>query len=76
MEMMTGREEQAPPAEVKKASLWEDIVDVFVSPTELYRRHANDGWVKPWLVLSIVVVALTGALCALALAWVSTALTR
>ena len=58
MEMMTGREEQAPQAEVKKASLWEDIVDVFVSPTELYRRHANDGWVKPWLVLSIVVVAL------------------
>lgn len=47
-------EEAAAPPEAPKASLWEDLVDVFMSPAELYRRRANDGWVKPWVVLSIV----------------------
>ncbi len=48
--------QQAQPPE--KKPLWEDVVDVFVSPFELFRRQANGSWVKPWLVLSVVVVAL------------------
>lgn len=58
MEMMAGQEPPAAVTEPKKASLWEDIVDVFVSPAELYRRQAQAGWVKPWLVLSVILVAL------------------
>ncbi len=58
MEMQTDQEQQTAPVPAKKASLWEDVVDVFVSPAELYRRHVNDGWVKPWLVLSVLVVVL------------------
>ncbi len=58
MEMMTGQEQAPAAAEPKKASLWEDIVDVFVSPAELYRRQAEAGWVKPWLVLSVILVLL------------------
>ncbi len=53
MEMMTG---QAQPAEapVKKAPLWEDLVDIFVSPAGLFRRNANQSWVTPWLLLSVI----------------------
>ena len=57
MEMMTGQE-QAPQVEARKTPLWEDVIDVFVSPAALFRRRAQDGWVKPWLVLSVVFVAL------------------
>lgn len=44
--------------EPAKGSLWEDLVDVFVSPAELYRRRANAGWVKPWLVLSVLSIVI------------------
>ena len=57
MEMMAGQE-QAPQVEARKTPLWEDVIDIFVSPAELFRRRAQDGWVKPWLVLSVVFVAL------------------
>lgn len=54
METMTGQEQQAGQAEAKKASLWEDIIDVFVAPADLYRRHAQDTFVKPWLIVSVL----------------------
>jgi len=57
MEQMAGQE-QAPQVEARKTPLWEDVVDVFVSPAQLFRRRENDGWVKPWLVLSAIVVVL------------------
>ncbi len=59
MEMMTGQEQAAVAQEpVRKSSLWEDVVDIFVSPAELYRRQAQGGWVKPWLVVSVLAVVL------------------
>ncbi len=59
MEMMTGQEQAVVAQEpAPKSSLWEDIVDVFVAPAELYRRQAQGGWVKPWLVVSIMAVIL------------------
>ncbi len=54
MEMLTGQQQETPQAEAKKPSLWEDIVDVFVAPAELYRRHEKDSFVVPWLVVSII----------------------
>lgn len=53
MEIMTDQEPQAEQLPQRK-SLWEDVIDVFVSPAELYRRHAKDSFVKPWLIVSIV----------------------
>lgn len=45
-----------PPAQT--ASRWEDFVDIFFSPGELFRRRANDSWIVPLIataVLSVVV---------------------
>lgn len=59
MEMVTGQEQAAVAKEpARKPSLWEDVVDVFVSPAELYRRQAEGGWVKPWIVVSVLTVAI------------------
>lgn len=40
------------------AARWEDYVDVFVSPAQLFRRRADDGWVQPFLVLLVASIAL------------------
>ncbi len=56
MEMMVGQDQQPQQAAVEKKPLWEDVVDVFVSPFGVFKRQANAGWVKPWLVLSIISV--------------------
>ena len=59
METVTGQEQAVAGQEpARKVSLWEDIVDVFVSPAGLFRRQAQAGWVKPWLVLSVILVVL------------------
>ncbi len=55
MEMMAGQEQQEK-VEARKAPLWEDVVDAFVSPAELFRRQAEGGWVKPWIVLSVIFI--------------------
>ena len=39
-------------------SRWEDLVDAFFSPVELFARRANDSWLKPFLLLVAVSVAL------------------
>ena len=56
MEMMVGQNQQPQQTAVEKKPLWEDVVDVFVAPYGLFKRQANAGWVKPWLVLSIITV--------------------
>ena len=58
MDTAADQETQVKEPEPPKASLWEDLIDVFISPAELYRRRAQDGWVKPWIVLSIILIAL------------------
>lgn len=52
--MATETVNEQPTAPVEKASRWEDFVDVFFSPTELFRRRANDSWWVPLLVLAAV----------------------
>lgn len=54
MEMMAGQEPQVQAEAQKKAPLWEDVVDIFVSPAALFRRNAKSSWVVPWLVLSVI----------------------
>src|SRR5512140_875063 len=59
MDTMADQQPPVAPSEApKSASLWEDLVDVFISPAELYRRRAHDSWVKPWIVVSVISAAL------------------
>jgi hypothetical protein len=39
------------PQPTEKASRWEDYIDIFFSPAELFRRRANDKW---WVPLAVV----------------------
>lgn len=48
-----------PPASAKQASLWEDFIDIFVSPTEVFERRRDSGFFVPLLVfvvLSVVII--------------------
>jgi len=46
------------PKQPQQASLWEDFVDIFFSPGELFQRRANAGFGVAFLVLSAVCVIL------------------
>jgi hypothetical protein len=50
--MSTDTVTQQPAPATEKASRWEDFVDIFFSPTALFRRRANDSWVWPLIVLA------------------------
>ena len=50
--------ETAIQAEAPRASRWEDFIDVFISPAELFRRRANDNWTVPIIVLSVLTLVL------------------
>ncbi len=49
----------APPASAKPASLWEDFIDIFVSPSEVFERRREYGFFLPLIILTIIVVAIT-----------------
>lgn len=55
---MTEPEQQTMPVqaapEPEKASRWEDYIDVFFSPAELFRRRARDGAGVPFVTLLIL----------------------
>ena len=46
----------------EKTSRWEDIIDVFVSPKELFDRRRDDAWWKPYLIVAGIGVVLYYAL--------------
>ena len=48
----------APVPPAKPASLWEDFVDIYVSPVELFRRRVDGRFGLALLVLTLVVTAL------------------
>lgn len=54
--------ETAVQAEAPRTARWEDFIDVFISPSELFRRRANESWTVPIIVLSIVGLVLYYAL--------------
>jgi hypothetical protein len=44
------------PAVAPKASFWEDLIDVFITPADVFRRRQN---ASPWPIFFFVVVAVT-----------------
>jgi hypothetical protein len=48
----------APPASAKPASLWEDFIDIFVSPSEVFERRRDSGFFVPLLVFVVLSVAI------------------
>ncbi|HEV7993951.1 MAG TPA: Yip1 family protein [Gemmatimonadaceae bacterium] len=51
-------QETTPPPAAKPASVWEDFIDIFYAPSEVYARRANSGFFLPL----VVVTLLTGIL--------------
>lgn len=49
----------APPTSAKPASLWEDFIDIFVSPSDVFERRRDSGFIAPLLVFAILTVAIT-----------------
>jgi hypothetical protein len=49
----------APPASTKPASLWEDFIDIFVSPSEVFERRRASGFFMPLLVFTVLTVVIT-----------------
>lgn len=54
--------ETAVQAEAPRSARWEDFIDIFISPAELFRRRGGDSWVVPIIVLGIASLALYYAL--------------
>lgn len=52
----------APTASAKPASLWEDFIDIFVSPSEVFERRRASGFFVPLLVFAVLttVIAIIG----------------
>jgi hypothetical protein len=51
---------EAPPA--KPASYWEDFIDIFYAPSDVFRRRENSGFAVPMIVLTLVIGVLTIAM--------------
>jgi hypothetical protein len=50
-------EDSVPPAETETTSRWEDYIDVFISPAELFQRRAADRVAPPLITLLALSVA-------------------
>jgi hypothetical protein len=48
-------------APVEKAARWEDFIDIWFSPRQLFARRANDSWAVPMLVIALASLALAFA---------------
>lgn len=48
----------AQPVSGKPASLWEDFIDIFVSPSEVFERRRASGFVVPLLVFAVLTVVI------------------
>jgi len=56
---MTAPDQTEPiPAPSKPASLWEDFIDIFVSPSEVYERRRSSGFFVPLLVFTVLMTVL------------------
>lgn len=51
----------AAPAAVPAASWWEDFLDIFYAPRQVFERRRNAGFLVPLLVLTVLMVALVVA---------------
>ncbi|MEO8946184.1 MAG: YIP1 family protein [Gemmatimonadaceae bacterium] len=48
-----------PPASVKPVGLWEDFIDIFVSPSEVFERRKDSGFFVPLLVFAVFTIVIT-----------------
>jgi hypothetical protein len=56
---MTVPEQTEPiPAPAKPASLWEDFIDIFVSPSEVFERRRHAGFFVPLIVFVVLMTVL------------------
>lgn len=56
---MTAPDQTEPlPASAPPASLWEDFIDIFVSPSEVYERRRTAGFFLPLLVFAVLMTVL------------------
>ena len=61
---MTEPQVAAPvPAPVERASRWEDFIDIFHAPAEVFRRRASESFAIPMLVVAVAmaILAITNA---------------
>ena len=49
------------PAPAEQSSLWEDFIDILFSPVSVFRRRERGSWVKPMLILTIVIAVIVFA---------------
>lgn len=52
---------QSPAAQPEKASVWEDFLDIFYSPSQVFRRRANGNFWIPLLVVTLLMAVLAFA---------------
>lgn len=45
-------------AETPRSARWEDLIDIYISPADLFRRRANDSWTFAILFLGVATVVL------------------
>ncbi len=55
---MTAPEDTITAAPAKHVSLWEDFVDIFVSPSEVFERRRNSGFFLPLIVFTALTIVL------------------
>jgi hypothetical protein len=48
-----------PPTSAKPASLWEDFIDIFLSPSEVFERRRHSGFFIPLLIFAVITVIIT-----------------
>lgn len=46
------------PVPAKSASLWEDFIDIFVSPSEVFERRRNSGFFVPLIIFAVLLTVL------------------
>lgn len=42
-----------------KASVWEDFIDIFYAPADVFRRRENGSWFIPMLVVTVLITGIT-----------------
>src|SRR5207253_8129347 len=51
---MTSDTDTAVESKPAQGSRWEDFVDVYLSPGDLFARRAQETWLKPFLLLALI----------------------
>jgi len=46
-------------AQPSKSSVWEDFIDIFYAPADVFRRRENGSWFVPMLVTTVLITLIT-----------------